>query len=193
MCLASQSEVIVIDNGSVDGSEEALERLPELTLYAMTAMSVRSCGQSGIPTVERRVHPASQPDVVSHQARSALSQPTSSIIRPRPASDLCTNRRSPQPFHFRLPTFQMTLANGSAVVRKILPGSAQQLREYRMLRRGFLTTEAGTPSRRRAVSPGRSFLPNDHIFDERYPIFFNDVQLARSFASRGLMLWVTLL
>ena len=37
----------------------------------------------------------------------------------------------------------------------------------------------------------RSFLPADHIFDERYPIFFNDVQLARSLARRGLPLWVT--
>ena len=32
----------------------------------------------------------------------------------------------------------------------------------------------------------RSQLPDDHIFDERYPIFFNDVQLARSLARRGL-------
>ena len=37
----------------------------------------------------------------------------------------------------------------------------------------------------------RSFLPEGQIFDERYPIFFNDVQLARSFADQGLTLWVT--
>ena len=37
----------------------------------------------------------------------------------------------------------------------------------------------------------RSWLPSDHIFDERYPIFFNDVQLARSFAARGATMWVT--
>ena len=37
----------------------------------------------------------------------------------------------------------------------------------------------------------RSFLPEGHVFDERYPIFFNDVQLARSFADQGLTVWVT--
>ncbi len=36
----------------------------------------------------------------------------------------------------------------------------------------------------------RSCLPRDRVFDERYPIFFNDVQLARSLASRGEALWV---
>ena len=37
----------------------------------------------------------------------------------------------------------------------------------------------------------RSVLRNDHIFDERYPIFFNDVQFARWLAERELTLWVT--
>ena len=37
----------------------------------------------------------------------------------------------------------------------------------------------------------RSVLHDDHILDERYPIFFNDVQLARSLAERQLTLWVT--
>ena len=29
------------------------------------------------------------------------------------------------------------------------------------------------------------------MLDERYPIFFNDVELARSFAAKGYELWVT--
>ena len=38
----------------------------------------------------------------------------------------------------------------------------------------------------------RSALPQDHILDERYPIFFNDVQFARAVAARGLGgFWVT--
>ena len=37
----------------------------------------------------------------------------------------------------------------------------------------------------------RSLLPSDRIFDERYPIFFNDVQLARWLARSRYVLWVT--
>ena len=37
----------------------------------------------------------------------------------------------------------------------------------------------------------RSCLPPARVFDERYPIFFNDVQLARSLAAQGHALWVT--
>src|SRR5262249_46557788 len=37
----------------------------------------------------------------------------------------------------------------------------------------------------------RAVLPEDRVFDERYPIFMNDVQLARSVAEEGLELWVT--
>ena len=76
-------------------------------------------------------------------------------------------------------------------MRKILPGSARQLREYRMLDEDFSQPRPVPQPSASCLLLRRSFLPDDHIFDERYPIFFNDVQLARSFADRGLTLWVT--
>ena len=46
-------------------------------------------------------------------------------------------------------------------------------------------------SRRRAASccDARA-LPADHLLDERFPIFFNDVQFARRLANEGKSLWV---
>jgi GT2 family glycosyltransferase len=37
----------------------------------------------------------------------------------------------------------------------------------------------------------RAFLSPDRILDERFPIFFNDVQLARELGRAGRELWVT--
>ena len=77
------------------------------------------------------------------------------------------------------------------LVRKVLPGSARRLREYRMLDEDFSKPRPVPQPSASCLLLRRSFLPDDRIFDERYPIFFNDVQLARSFADRGLTLWVT--
>jgi GT2 family glycosyltransferase len=85
----------------------------------------------------------------------------------------------------------MTLSNGSALVRKVMPGSARRLREYRMLDEDFSQPRPVPQPSASCLLLRRSFLADDHIFDERYPIFFNDVQLARAFAGRGLTLWVT--
>ena len=98
---------------------------------------------------------------------------------------------SPQPFHFRFPTFTMTLANGGAVAGRLLPGSKRRLRRYRMLDDDFSQPRVVPQPSASCLLLRRSVLPNDHVFDERYPIFFNDVQLARSFADRRLSLWVT--
>jgi GT2 family glycosyltransferase len=98
---------------------------------------------------------------------------------------------SPQPFHFRLPTFTMTLANGSEVIRRVLPGSKRLLRDYRMLDDDFSRPRPVPQPSASCLLLRRSALGDDRIFDENYPIFFNDVQLARSLGERGLQLWVT--
>jgi GT2 family glycosyltransferase len=85
----------------------------------------------------------------------------------------------------------MTLANGSTVFRRILPGSERLLREYKMLDDDFSEPRPVPQPSASCLLLRRSSLPRDHILDERFPIFFNDVQFARSFAERGLTLWVT--
>ena len=55
------------------------------------------------------------------------------------------------------------------------------------------TSRSRVPFRsRRKLSPSAPIvLAAAIVFDERYPIFFNDVQLARSLAAQGHALWVT--
>jgi GT2 family glycosyltransferase len=187
-------EVIVVDNGSVDGSGEALERRSEITL-------LRNDDNLGFAAAVNQAYRASTGDLVlllnsdvelTSQALDALAEflarnPTAAAVAP-----LYLNPDgSPQPFHFRLPTFTMTLANGSALVRRLLPGSDRLLRRYRMLDDDFSRPRVVPQPSASCLLLRRSSLPEDHVFDERYPIFFNDVQLARSFDDRGLTFWVT--
>jgi GT2 family glycosyltransferase len=98
---------------------------------------------------------------------------------------------SPQPFHFRLPSFGTLLMNGSALVRRINPHSEGALRSYQMLDDDFsqpLPVEQPSAS---CLLLRRSVLPAKQVFDERYPIFFNDVQLARWLREQGRTMWVT--
>ena len=98
---------------------------------------------------------------------------------------------SPQPFHFRLPTFSALLANGSLLFRRFMPGSTRILRDYRMLDDDFSAPLRVPQPSASCLLLRRSCLPDDGVLDERYPIFFNDVMLARRLFERGLELWVT--
>ena len=98
---------------------------------------------------------------------------------------------TPQPFHFRFPSFATTLANASSLFRRTLPGSNRRLRAYRMLDDDFSKPRPVPQPSASCLLLRRSCLPPDRVFDERYPIFFNDVQLARSLAAQGHELWVT--
>ncbi len=201
-CLASlpkevpglSREVIVVDNGSVDGSGEALARRADITL-------VRNERNVGYAAAVNQAYKRSNGEFVlllnsdvtlTSDALNCLTQFLSSHPDAAGVGPLYVNPDgTPQPFHFRFPTFEMTLANGSALVRKLLPGSARRLREYRMLDEDFSQARPVPQPSASCLLLRRAFLPDDHVFDERYPIFFNDVQLARSFANKGVALWVT--
>jgi GT2 family glycosyltransferase len=189
------SEVIVVDNGSIDGSGDVLERRRgEITVIQNThnlgfaaAVNQAYRRSSGEFVLLLNSDVELMPDTLSSLTQFLRENPQTAAIAP-----LYINPDgSPQPFHFRFPTFTMTLANGSEIVRRLLPGSARLLREYRMLDEDFSRPRPVPQPSASCLLLRRSFLPDDHIFDERYPIFFNDVKLARSLADRGLTLWVT--
>ena len=188
------SEVVVVDNGSIDGSRDAIERRNEVTFI----QNIRNLGFAAAVNQAYRRSTGEfvlllnsdvelTPDALSSLVQFLVEHPTAAAVAP-----LYVNPDgSPQPFHFQFPTFTMTLANGSAIVRRLLPGSDRLLREYRMLDEDFSQSRPVPQPSASCLLLRRSFLSDNHIFDERYPIFFNDVQLARSFADRGLTLWVT--
>ena len=188
-------EVIVVDNGSTDGSGDVLEPRRDITLIrnarnlgfaaAVNQGFRRSAGEF-VLLLNSDVELTA--DTLSSLAQFLLENPTAAAVAP-----LYINPDgSPQPFHFRFPTFTMTLANGSGIVRRLVPRSARLLREYRMLDDDFSQPRPVPQPSASCLLLRRSLLADaDHIFDERYPIFFNDVQLARSLAERGLTLWVT--
>ena len=201
-CLASlpndifglSCEVIVVDNGSVDRSAEALRGRSEITLIC-------NQGNAGYAAAVNQAYRRSRGEFVlllnsdvvltlgalGSLAQFLVDRPSAAGVGP-----LYVNPDgSPQPFHFRFPTFETTLANGSPLVRKLLPGSSRKLREYRMLDEDFSQPRPVPQPSASCLLLRRSCLPDDRIFDERYPIFFNDVQLARSLSGRGSFLWVT--
>ena len=160
----------MVDNGSVDGSGEALERRREITLLRTPAtsdsppLSIRHIDEidrriRAAPQLRRRAHVRHSEPLMQSSSRS----PDAAAVAPLYISP----DGSPQPFHFRFPTFTMTLANGSAVVRRLAPGSTRLLREYHMLDDDFSQPRpVPQPSASCLLFDGHS-CPTDHIFDER--------------------------
>ena len=187
-------EVVVVDNGSVDGSGDALSRQTGITL-------IRNERNLGYAAAVNQAYRRASGDFIlllnsdvelTPTALSALTQFLRDNSSAAAVGPLYMNvDGSPQPFHFRFPTFTMTLANGGALAGRLLPGSKRRLRQYRMLDDDFSQPRPVPQPSASCLLLRRSILPDDHVFDERYPIFFNDVQLARSLADRGLTLWVT--
>lgn len=188
------AEVVVVDNGSVDGSPEALARLTDVVL-------LKNDRNLGFATAVNQAYRRSSGELVlllnsdvglTGQALGSLigfldDHPTVAGVGPL----YVFPDGSPQPFHFRFPTFSVTLATCSAVARRLVPGIAGRLRAYQMLDDDFSRARPVPQPSASCLLLRRAALPDDHILDERYPIFLNDVQLARSLAAQGRDLWVT--
>jgi GT2 family glycosyltransferase len=187
-------EVIVVENGSVDGSADALAERGEIELIRNSAnlgfaaavnQAFRRASGEFVLLLNSDVNVT--PGALSTLVWFLRGDPTAAGAAP-----LYVNPDgSPQPFHFRFPTFATTLVSGSTLIRKILPGSERRLRDYWMADEDFSKARPVPQPSASCLLLRRSFLRSDLIFDERYPIFFNDVQLARSLADQGLKLWVT--
>ena len=191
---ASTYEVIVVDNGSVDGSAEALQERTDITLISnlenrgfaagVNQAYARSSGEfvlllnSDVELTVRSLRVLTQ---------FLLDHPHVAGVGP-----LYLNPDgSPQPFHFRFPTFSVLLANGSLLFRLLIPGSTQMLRQYRVLDDDFSAPGRVQQPSASCLLLRRACLPEDGVLDERYPILFNDVMLARRMSERDQELWVT--
>ncbi len=190
---ASSIETIVVDNGSTDGSAAALSGRRDIEL-------VRNDRNIGYAAAVNQAFRLSRGELVLLLNSDVEFTPGSfdalvGFLRRRPklagAAPIYLNPDlTPQRFHFRFPTFAVILANGSSLIRP-LPGMKGRLRRFQMLDDDFSHPRPVPQPSASCLLLRRSCLPANGVFDERYPIFFNDVQLARRLAGEGHELWVT--
>jgi GT2 family glycosyltransferase len=188
------SETIVIDNGSVDGSSDALRDRSDIILLEnernlgfAAAVNQAYRRSSGEFVLLLNSDVELDDDALKSMVTFLADHPTVAGVAPL----YFFPDGSPQPFHFRFPTFSVLLASSSSVARRLIPGINRQLRKYQMLDDDFTHPRPVPQPSASCLLVRRTALLDDHIFDERYPIFGNDVEFARSLAARGLELWVT--
>jgi GT2 family glycosyltransferase len=186
-------ETVVVDNGSVDGSAEALRERDDITLIA-------NAENVGYAAAVNQAYRRARGEYVLLLNSDVELAPQSlatlaGFLDDRPeAAGVAPLYRYPdgssQPFHFRFPSFLTLLVSANPLLAR-LPGARSRIRAYRMLDDDFSSPRPVDQPSASCLLLRRSLLPADHVFDERFPIYFNDVQLARTFAARGLELWVT--
>jgi GT2 family glycosyltransferase len=190
---SSRYEVIVVDNGSQDGSAEALAQRDDIELVlnrenrgyaeAVNQAFERSSGEFCLllnSDVEFR------PGALSALLDFLRANPDVAGVGPR----YLNPDGSPQAHHYRFPTFEMALAGSSAMLRRV-PRFRRAGEAHHMLDADFSEATPVPQPSATCLLLRRSDLPADRILDEAYPIFFNDVVLARSLALRGKELWMT--
>jgi GT2 family glycosyltransferase len=185
-------QIVVVDNGSSDGTVEAIEPRSEVEL-------VRNANNVGFAAAVNQAYRRARGEFILLLNSDVELEPEALLgmlqfLRESPeaagAAPLYRNPDgSPQQFHFRLPTFSMLLANASALVR-LLPSSKRLLRAHWMLDDDFDKPRPVPQPSASCLLLRRELLPPDRVFDERYPIFFNDVMFAREVANAGQALWV---
>jgi GT2 family glycosyltransferase len=186
-------EVIVVENGSVDGSAELLGKRSDIRL---------------LKNQENRGYAAAvnQAFAVSNGAFLLLLN-SDIVFRPGSLSILVGFLRertdvagvgpaylnpdgSPQQHYYRLPGFWTLLSNSNGLLRR-LPPLARSLRAYRMIDDDFSQPRQVEQPSASCLLLRRSCVPGSKIYDERFPIYFNDVALARRLAHEGRQLWMT--
>ena len=186
-------ETIVVDNASRDGTADALASRHDITL-------IRNDGNRGFAEGVNQAYAASTAPIVLllnsdvEIAPGALSVLVR-FLREHPdvagVGPLYLNPDgSPQAFHYRFPTLPAMLASASAPLR-LLPPLERSVRRYGMVDDDFSQPRAVPQPSASCLLLRRDRLPSGWLLDERYPVYFNDVALARWLADRGSELWMT--
>jgi GT2 family glycosyltransferase len=186
-------EVIVVDNDSCDGTADAVAARREVTL-------VRNAENRGFAEAVNQAYRAASGDLVLLLNSDVEFEPGAlgalrSFLDEHPEAagvgPLYLNPDgSPQSFHFRFPTLASMLGAASGPLRR-LPPLARAVRRQSMLDDDFSRPRRVPQPSASVLLLRRACLPADELLDERYPVYFNDVALARRLAAEGHELWMT--
>ncbi|HET8606468.1 MAG TPA: glycosyltransferase family 2 protein [Gaiellaceae bacterium] len=186
-------ETIVVDNASRDGTAEALGGRGDALVVANRENRGFAGGVNQAYALSRgelvlllNSDVELAPGSLSTLARFLRAHPRAAGVGPL----YLDPDGSPQPFHYRFPTLPAMLASASGPLRR-LPPLARSVRRYGMLDDDFAAARAVPQPSASCLLLRRSCLPPDRLLDERYPVYFNDVALARQLAAAGFELWVT--
>lgn len=187
-------EVIVVDNGSVDGSVPALEARNDVDIL------ICNLENRGFAAAVNQAYARSTADLILllnsdvQLERGSLSALVEFLDSHGDVAGVAPAYLNPdgteQHHHYRLPTFRMVVANAIAGLRHVPPFEGW-VRSYRMLDDDFTRPRLVEQPSASCLLLRRSCLPDDLLLDERYPIYFNDVALARRLADEGYELWMT--
>ena len=185
-------ETVVVDNGSTDGSLDLLRARDDVRLIENSsnvgfaaAVNQAYANSSGELVLLLNSDIEFKPGALGALVAFLDERPDVSGVGP-----LYLNPDgSPQQHHFRLPTFGMFLASSSRLLR-LLPGLSTSERRYRMLGEDFSEPRPVEQPSASVLLLRRQVLPPDYLLDERFPIYFNDVELAFRLGARGHELWV---
>ena len=186
-------ETIVVENGSTDGSVELLEARDDVQLIA-------NIGNRGYAEAVNQAYALSRGPLVLLLNSDIQFKPGSlgaliDFLQEHPSvagvGPIYLNPDgSPQQHHYRLPTFGMTLAASSGLLRR-LPLFAGLDARYRMLGDDFSRPVRIEQPSASVLLLRRECLAADYLLDDRFPIYFNDVELAYRLMRAGHELWVT--
>jgi GT2 family glycosyltransferase len=186
-------EAIVVDNNSQDGSAEALAERDDITLIAnpenrgyAEAVNQAYAKARGAFVLLLNSDVEFKPGALSTLVRFLRERPDVTGVGPLYLNPDGTE----QQHHYRFPTFGSTIGNMSRLLARV-PPFAKRVREYRMLDADFTRPRPVEQPSASCLLLRREQLPGEQLMDERYPIYFNDVALARSLAERGGTLWMT--
>ncbi|MFI7024734.1 glycosyltransferase family 2 protein [Micromonospora sp. NPDC049900] len=183
-------EVVAVDNASRDGSADLLARAPRVRL-------IRNARNVGFAAAVNQAYREARGDLILLLNSDVAFHPGAlstmvTFLRDRPeaagVSPLYLNPDGTFQQHYvQQPSFAAALALVTALRR--VPGFRQALHTFQMRGQDF--------DRPRRLASGscmllrRAALPAHHIFDERFPVYWNDAILARQLDRAGQQLWMT--